>query len=99
MKAKIYSFIILISLVEIYAQQLDWIWKNPYPQGNGLNSVFVINSNTMIAVGECGVIIRTTNSGVNWNLIQYEDTTKFNSVYFINDQTGWIAGGMYASPL
>jgi photosystem II stability/assembly factor-like uncharacterized protein len=40
--------------------------------------------------------LRTTNSGFNWDVISFNDTTfttLFNSTYFINALTGWMVGG------
>lgn len=97
MKSTILS---LLLLVNYYAnsQMTDWVWQNPKPQGNTLNSVFAVDNNTVFAVGECGVIIKTTNSGVSWECTHLTDTTEFNSVFFINEHTGWITGGKYGVP-
>ena len=46
-----------------------WRMLNPYPQANQLNDVFVFNDSTAIAVGESQVVIKTTNGGVNWDVI------------------------------
>jgi photosystem II stability/assembly factor-like uncharacterized protein len=40
--------------------------------------------------------LRTTNSGLNWETYSFNDTlfnTGFNSMYFINNSTGWAVGG------
>lgn len=97
MKKSILPFLFLISL-NIFSQQSDWFWQNPVPQGDNLNSVFTINNNTAIAVGDCGVIIKTTNGGINWDFYNIQDTNIFKCIYFINSLTGWIAGGTYSSP-
>jgi len=53
--------------------------------------VFFYNAETGWVVGD-SVILKTTNSGVNW-YIQSADTMKsLYSVYFINSNTGWITG-------
>ncbi len=41
-------------------------------------------------------MIMSTNSGLNWIIISFNDTTfttSFNGVHFINDLTGWVVGG------
>ncbi len=43
-------------------------------------------------------LVMTSNSGVNWTAVSFNDTTfttVFNSVYFINQFTGWTVGGGY----
>lgn len=40
--------------------------------------------------------LRTTNSGLNWENYSFNDTTfttGFNSLHFINNNTGWAVGG------
>ncbi|MGH2575598.1 MAG: YCF48-related protein [Ignavibacteria bacterium] len=40
--------------------------------------------------------LRTTNSGFNWDIISFNDTsftTSYNGVHFINQNTGWAVGG------
>jgi photosystem II stability/assembly factor-like uncharacterized protein len=41
-------------------------------------------------------VIKTTNSGANWETTSFNDTsftTGFNGIYFINNNTGWSVGG------
>ncbi len=50
--------------------------------------IFFLNYNT----GFCGAnsyLYKTTNAGLNWNLF-YNPSDPVNSVFFLNDQTGWI---------
>lgn len=60
-------FLTLALIVLIPATNFtQWFWQNPLPQGNVLNSVEFINSNTGWAVGDKGTILKTTNGGINW---------------------------------
>src|SRR5262249_37258849 len=43
-----------------------WFWQNPRPQGNPLFSVSVLDANTVIAVGDVGTVIKTTDGGETW---------------------------------
>jgi hypothetical protein len=43
-------------------------------------------------------VYKTTNGGLNWTVNLQESGFNFNSIYFINNYTGWVAGGV-GSPL
>ena len=43
-----------------------WFWQNPWPQGNPLYRVFVLNADTVVAVGALGTVIKTTDAGTTW---------------------------------
>ena len=40
-----------------------WVWQNPLPDGNHLYATAVLDSNTAVAVGGNGTILRTTDGG------------------------------------
>ena len=71
--------------------------------GNHLNDVFVINADTIFAVGEYGTLLKTTDGGVSWdvqNLI-HDNNVNINQIYhqlfditFIDDLNGWIVGSV-----
>lgn len=58
---------------------------------NKLYSVAKINDKTLIAVGENHTIIKTTNSGINWNVVKIKEPIEygFRMVFFVNN-TGYI---------
>jgi photosystem II stability/assembly factor-like uncharacterized protein len=59
-----------------------------------LYDIQFINENTGWAAGfypSGSPIIKTTNGGVNW-ILQFFDNSDYNSVFFINPQTGWVSG-------
>ena len=79
-----------------YALQNDQqTWKkNPSPMRYlMLDGVFTDNSSGAI-VGAGGTIIFTEDSGSTWNpaTIAEKSDAKFNSLFFINQKTGWTAG-------
>ncbi|GEM_PF-804912 len=47
-----------------------WQWLNPLPQGNILGDCWLLDSNTLVASGEGGTVVRTTNGGLNWSVQQ-----------------------------
>ena len=85
-------FVLLCAFGELHAQD-NWIWKNPLPEGNALNSVYFVNSDTGYAVGDYGTIIETVNGGVSWT-VQYSRTRyNLSSVQFTSANTGYAVGG------
>ncbi len=64
------------------------------PQGNTLWSVTTIDSNTAIAVGEAGTVIKTTDGGAHWNVQHYVGNTDqgLSGVSFSNSQSGVVVG-------
>ncbi len=94
------SFFICASL---HAQSV-WTWQNPLPQGNDLYDVFVIDRDTAVAVGRCGVFMKTTNRGMTWSSVPVvalspgqgqsprRITQQLNSVWFNDSRNGVIVG-------
>ncbi|MBC8319882.1 MAG: T9SS type A sorting domain-containing protein [Bacteroidetes bacterium] len=71
------------------------------PQNSGttkrLKDVFFTNVDTGYAVGnndtgDGGIILKTTNGGIDWITLMIADTLEFNSVYFTDANTGYVAG-------
>ncbi|MDD5361006.1 MAG: YCF48-related protein [Ignavibacteria bacterium] len=89
MKKIILLIIILIIPASIFSQ---WIWQYPLPQGNLLLDINSPDNNTVYAVGNNGVIIKSSNGGQNWNLQISNTYRNLNSVFFSNLNTGWISG-------
>lgn len=61
-----------------------------------LTSVCYSSPGNCIAVGDYGKIIRSTNGGSNWSTITVTGSLNqrnFNSVFFTDNLTGFIAGG------
>ncbi len=74
---------------------ISWIDQNQ----TSLISVHFADINTGYAVGLNSKIIKTTNGGATWEL-QFVNMygNKFNSVDFINSNTGFIVGGKMTAP-
>ena len=89
------TFIFLISLVFInLANAQKWYWQNPKPQGNFLRSVDFVDSNTGIAIGALGTILKTTNGGNNWIVKNSDVTNQLNSISFFNLTNGIVVGNV-----
>ena len=62
-------------------------------KGYWLRNIDFIDANNGTAVGDSGVILRTTNGGANWNTITSPSRENLNSVKFISSTVGYIVGG------
>jgi photosystem II stability/assembly factor-like uncharacterized protein len=72
-------------------EQGGWFWQNPLPQGNPLTSVKFISSEVGWAVGEGGIILKTTN-GEQSGLYNQTNRIHFESVSFANENNGCAVG-------
>lgn len=76
-------------------QKSGQIWKkNPSPARYLLLDGFFNDETKAVVVGAGGTILFTEDSGASWNYanLSGDRQTKFNSVFFINQRTGWAVG-------
>ncbi|MFA5804767.1 MAG: YCF48-related protein [Melioribacteraceae bacterium] len=91
-------FIITIFLTQAALGQ--WFWQNPLPQNNNLKAVKYLTSTFVLAVGDNGAVLKSTNGGSTWIKLPApknpgivgETTNPLSSISFINENTGWIVG-------
>ncbi len=57
-----------------------------------LHDVYFVDANLGIAVGDSGVIVRSTDGGLNWVTIMSEDTVSFRKVRFFDGFNGMAIG-------
>src|SRR4051794_23404512 len=57
-----------------------------------LNAVYFVGSKNGYTVGAQGAIWKTADAGQTWQPVASGATCQFNSVCFLTDQIGWIAG-------
>lgn len=75
------------------ASSTIWHWLSPLPQGNTLVDVAAIDSNTIIAVGTKGTIIRTSDRGQTWAVsVNAANLDVLEKVIFINDTSSFVIG-------
>jgi photosystem II stability/assembly factor-like uncharacterized protein len=86
----VFAFLLTISF-QINAQ---WFWYSPTPQGNIINDVIMLNPDTIICVGKFGTILRSTNSGQNWNIQNRITENELYKIFFVDSKIGWIAGAI-----
>lgn len=88
---KLISFSLICLFTCTMFAQSGWRWQNPYPQGNGLNSI-VMNGSSGWAVGDFGTVIHTA-IGINWEPVDIGTTETLNCIYIdAISRKGWIVG-------
>ena len=74
-----------------------------FPQGwdgdSTLRDVHFVDLDVGWAVGDRGAIIRTEDGGRSWVSFTTPRDMRWNDVFFLNEQVGWIAGGFYRGGL
>lgn len=90
------TYVLLLMLIAFtmnnsYSQS-GWSWQNPSINGNTLNSLKMINTNTGYACGNAGTIIKTTNNGASWITLNTGIATLLYSIDFVNANIGYAAG-------
>jgi photosystem II stability/assembly factor-like uncharacterized protein len=73
--------------------QSRWTLQNPYPTFLEPSKVAFVDSSTACAVGEAGVILRTTNCGTTWSALSIDSLSWISDVVFCNADTGYAAAG------
>lgn len=69
-----------------------WQWQNPLPQSNTIYDICFVDSHTGWAVGAGGMIMKTTDAGSNWHVLDIIEPIDYFSICFIDAQKGWICG-------
>ncbi len=77
----------LLLLCLITTQSISqWEWQNPRPHGNANNRLaFGDNPNTYSIVGNAGIIIKTTDDGVNWESQNSGTDVDLSDIYISGD--------------
>ncbi len=57
-----------------------------------LSRVFFFDNKNGWAVGDLGLVMRTTDSGANWNAVNTGISANLKGVFFISPRDGWIVG-------
>jgi photosystem II stability/assembly factor-like uncharacterized protein len=89
---KLICFSLIFMLASTTFAQAGWHWQNPYLQGNDLNSI-IMNGVKGWAVGDMGVVIRSKNEGLDWEIVDLKTTCDLNCIYLDEiSGHGWIVG-------
>lgn len=83
-----FIFVVLLSYSNLYSQA---IW-NSQTSGTfeNLNGIYMVNSSTAYAVGNNGIVLKTTNGGQTWVQKNVPASTNNLSVYFQSAMTGFV---------
>lgn len=88
------ALLLLVTIGSARGQQSPWHWVSPTPQGNLLNGIFSVNKDTLVAVGDLGTILRSSNGGSTWEvkLNAAGVTDQLFATFFVSGSTGWAVG-------
>ncbi len=87
-------FIFVFSLV-LSAQviNVNWEWKNPYPNGNDQNAVVALSSTNVLVFGAAGSVQKSTAGGTSWTINYVDESSRdIKAACFVNPTTGFLCG-------
>ena len=92
MKKITFLLILLFTSLNIYSQSGGWQWSNPKPQGGYVQNMKMIDANNWYAMCDYGVMMKTTNAGVNWTTfsIGYQSTLYPGAGILQTLYSGWF---------
>ena len=82
--------------IEVSSSSRQWVWQNPLPQGNTLQELSFIDTNNGFAVGARGTILKTTDGGINWEIIPAGTENDLYSVSFLSPNIRTVVGNFGA---
>ncbi len=59
---------------------------------SNIQSIRFINDSTGFLCGDNGLVMKTLNSGVDWEIIKINTVKKLNDIIFLNGESGYIVG-------
>lgn len=89
---KLLITLVFIQFTSVLPAQSNWFWANPIPQGYDINSVTFIDSQTGLAAGNYGAILRTNDGGESWNPVYVSYRNDFLCVHHLIGSTAFISG-------
>ncbi|MFA7288470.1 MAG: T9SS type A sorting domain-containing protein [Melioribacteraceae bacterium] len=92
MKRALLYFLLLPTI--IFSQ---WNWINPSTTSNTIQKIRPIGESEVIAIGNRGLILRSTDKGDTWQKINFNTNTDYYSMCTVNPNTTWILGNNYAT--
>lgn len=87
----IYLFVFSTIFNPLFAQG-DWHWLNPLPQGNDLNGVSFVDDNLGLAVGNAGMILKTTDGGQSWTILESNTREDLLAVSYVDANVAYVSG-------
>lgn len=80
--------LVLLTPASLLAQ--DWEFSNGSSTVSGLNEVQFMSTQMIYAVGNTGTILKSTDGGQTWSDISYETTKNIQTLYFFDENTGFV---------
>ena len=75
------------------SDEKGWIWQNPLPQGNALQSIHFSSDKMFgVAVGSDGTLIYSSDGGFNWRRADAQSDAVISAV-FVRDEVNAVAIG------
>jgi len=92
---KIYLIFVISILLQlnIFPQQ-GWISQNS-GTNQDLWAFYFLDQNNGWVAGRNGIVVKTTNGGLNWITVNSGTSAWFHSIYFLDQNIGWIVGPDY----
>lgn len=85
-------FFCLFAFLPLSVIAQHWVWQNPLPQGNGLRDIYFMDRENGWAVGDGGLILRTSNGGDLWEIHPSGTEASLQNIAFVDSETAWIVG-------
>lgn len=64
------SILLIVRIISVKAQEYDFSWLHPSPQGNAIWSIAFADETVGYAVGGKGIILKTNDMGDTWSIIR-----------------------------
>ncbi|MBU0509840.1 hypothetical protein KKH27_13540 [bacterium] len=93
MAVRICGFILFVGFLACSAMAQEWHRLAPSPQNRDLRSITFTESGVGWAAGDGGTLLCSTDDGLSWVSRPIGTSAMLLSVFFLNEQVGWIAGG------
>ncbi len=90
----LFLFFVLIINGSNYSQQ-GWFLQSPSPTIQELRDVFFIDTLNGWGVGDAGVIIKTSDGGENWSLLNSNSNSTLSSINFGMNKLELLLGEQY----
>lgn len=92
--------VIILHLAIFYYLTSFAQWSNQISgTDEDLEAIQMVNNNIGYIVGAKGVILKTIDAGENWTPLTSTTTVHLKDLFFINSETGYVAGSYYNTVL
>jgi len=86
-KILLFIYVIILPNAEVFSQNF---WeKIDSPTSKALNSIIFLDSLIGWVAGDSGLIIHTSDGGLNWETQHTNDSLNVVNIFFLNNQLGW----------